>query len=74
MPEQKTYTSSWSGLIDAGCAQVAQRPEFASGDKVRQHEGVSAEHVDHTRAPAGALYSDPYERARRGGEASPSSG
>jgi hypothetical protein len=44
--EQKTYTSLLSRLIDTGRARVAQRPEFTSGDKIRQREGVSAEHVD----------------------------
>jgi hypothetical protein len=44
--EQKTHTSPPSCIIDTGIARVAQRPEFASYDKIRQREGISAEHVD----------------------------
>src|SRR3954452_7712026 len=42
----KTYTSPCSCLVDAGRPRVAQRPELAARDRVRQGEGVAAEHVD----------------------------
>src|ERR1700726_1958664 len=45
-PEQKTYTSPRSRLIDTSHARVTERSELTSRDKVRQREGVSAEHVD----------------------------
>ena len=33
-------------LLDPGCLRIAQRPGLASGDRVRQREGVTAEHID----------------------------
>src|SRR3954452_17590168 len=42
----KCGTSPCSCLVDAGRPRVAQRPELAARDRVRQGEGVAAEHVD----------------------------